>query len=434
MTRFVAIWAGQLVSMLGSAVTAFGLAVFVYQRTGDIGDLALIAAAAYLPQVVIAPYGGVLADRLDRRRLMIAADTGSALITGVMLWLVSAGDLGPWTATLLVAASASCNAVQWPAYEAALVALVPTPQLGRANGLCELGRGLSQLLAPAIAGALFGVIGLEGIIAIDLASFALGVTPLLFVRIPRRGVRATGAARSRAWLTDLGEAWRLIARSPGLVAMLALFSVTSFTFAVVELLLKPLVLAFGTPAELGLVLSSVGGGMVLGSIAMTAWGGPRRRIVGILVFQLVEGGALVLGGARPSVALLVVAALAYGVVIPLTFGCARYVWQVKVPHELQGRVAALRNAIVVLAIPIGYAVAAPLAMLGERLLAPDGALASSAGALIGVGAGRGTALVVILMGVITMASAAVVFGYPRYRHLERELDDLLVSSGRGDDD
>lgn len=431
MTRFVAIWAGQLVSMLGSNATSFALAVFVYQRTGAIGDLALIAAAAYLPQVLVAPYGGVLADRLDRRRLMIAADCGSALATAAMLWCASNGALGPGTATLLVTASASCNALQWPAFESALVALVPTAQLGRANGLCELSRGVSQLLAPAIAGGLFAVIGLEGIIALDLASFALGVMPLLFVSIPRHGIRVRGApASARSWLADLREAWSLIARSPGLLAMLGLFSVTSFTFAVVELLLKPLVLSFATPAELGLVLSSVGVGMVLGSVTMAAWGGPSRRIAGIFAFQLVEGGALVMGGARPSVALLASAALAYGFVIPLTFGCARYVWQIKVPHALQGRVAALRNAIVVLAIPIGYAVAAPMASAGEAWLAADGSI----GAWIGDGPGRGTALVVIAMGALTVLAAAAVFSYPRYRYLERELEDLLVSSGGGADD
>lgn len=429
MRKFSAIWAGQLVSMLGSAATAFALAVFVFQHTGDIAHLAMIAAAAYLPTVLVAPYGGVLADRLDRRRLMIWADVGSALTTAVMLWCVSTGRLGPIEATALVGVSASCNALQWPAFESALVALVPVSDLGRANGMCELSRGLSQLLAPLLAGALFGVIGLRGVIAIDLASFVLGVVPLLLVAVPAHQARAS--RRSGPWLAELAEAWRLIARNRGLVAMLGLFAITSFTFAVVELLLKPLVLSFGTPLDLGLVLSSVGVGMVIGSVTMAAWGGPKRRVLAILAFQLIEGSALVAGGARPSLALLLGAAFVYGLVIPLTFGCARTVWQVKVPARLQGRVTALRNAIVVLAIPIGYAVAAPLARLGEAWLAPEGALAPSLGALIGVGDGRGTALVVIAMGLVTLASAVVVFGYPRYRHLERELDDLLVSSACG---
>jgi MFS family permease len=113
--RFVAIWAGQLISLLGSALTAFALAVFLYRRTGDITDLAVIAAAAYIPQIVVAPYGGVLADRLDRRRLMLAGDAGAAAATAALLWLSSRGALDTWTAAALVAAGASCQALQWPA-------------------------------------------------------------------------------------------------------------------------------------------------------------------------------------------------------------------------------------------------------------------------------------------------------------------------------
>jgi DHA3 family macrolide efflux protein-like MFS transporter len=403
---FVAIWIGQLVTLLGSALTSFALAVFLYQQTGDVGDLALIAAAVYLPYVLVAPYGGVLADRHDRRLLMLGADAGAAAVTAVMLWCASSGTLAPWNATLLVALSASCNALQWPAYESAIVALVPKAQLGRASGLCELSRGASQLLAPLVAGALFGGLGLDGIILLDLASFVVGITPLLLVRIPgheARPARARGLVRGLR--EDLGAAWALIARRPGLLAMLALFFVTSFTFAVVELLLKPLVLASATPLELGVVLSAVGVGMVVGSVAMAAWGGPRHKTPWILGFQLVEGGSLIAAGALPSLPSLCVAAFGYGVVIPLTFGCARIIWQVKVPGELQGRVSALRNGIVVLAIPLGYAVASPLASVA------------------------GAAPVIVAMGVLTCTAALVAYGFGPYRNIERELDDLLVSSG-----
>jgi len=390
-SRFLAIWAGQLISMIGSGVTAFALAVFVYQDTGEVAHLAWIAAAAYLPHVLIGPYGGVLADRLDRRLLMIGADAGAALASAAMLACASAGLLGPWTAALLVAASAACNALQWPAHESSIVALVPVPQLGRASGLVELARGGSQLLAPLLAGALLPAIGLTGILVVDLASFAAGVIPLVLVRIPPHGAHA---ARPPSTRRDLLEAWRFVVARAGLVAMLALFAVTSFTYAVVELLMKPLVLSLGSPWDLGVVLSAVGVGMVVGSLTMAAWGGPRRRILAILLFQLVEGGALIAGGASPSVPVLTAAAFFYGLVIPLTFGCARTIWQLAAPAELQGRIAALRNAIVVPAIPLGYAVATPLA-----------------GAL-------GAAPVIVWMGILTAATALAAYGFGPYRQLE----------------
>jgi len=417
MKRFVVIWAGQLVSLLGSGATSFALAVWLLQHTGDIGDLARLAIAAYLPQVLVAPYGGVLADRHDRRRLMLAADAGAALATVAVLLLAWQGHLGPWTATLVVAIGSSCNALQWPAWESAIVALVPRAELGRASGLCELSRGTSQLAAPALAGALFATLGLRGILALDLASFVVGVVALALVRIPPHEPGRRAPDRSvRGRLADLGAAFGFVARRPGLVAMLILFAITNFTFAVVELLLKPLVLSFAAPWALGVVLSTVGVGMVAGSLAMAAWGGPRRKVLAILVFQLVEGSALVLGGARPSLPPMVVAAFFYGLVIPLTFGCARTLWQEEVPAELQGRVAALRNAVVMLAIPVGYAVAAPLAALTERGL--------------GAGVGRATGLVVVAMGALTWAAALGVQAFRPYRRLDAARYDPLEPVSR----
>ncbi len=383
MTRFVVVWAGQLVSQLGSALTTFALAVWIYQRTGDPSDLARLAVAAYLPLVLVAPLGGVLADRVDRRLVMLVADAGAAAATLAMWWCVDRGSLDPWLATALVAASSSCSALQGPAYEAAIVAIVPPAQLGRASGLVELSRGVAQLGAPITAGALFGAIGLRGILVVDLASFVVGLVTLAALR--------PSPSQPRARLRD---GWDAIASRPGLVAMLALFAATSFTFAVVELALKPLVLATSTPRTLGVILSMVGVGMVVGAITLAAWGGPRRRIRAVFLFQAVEGGSLVLAGVAPDLATLHVAAFAYGVVIPLTFGCARPIWQLAVPLELQGRVSALRNAIVMLAIPLGYAIA-PAAITAF-----------------------GHAGAILVMGIVTWVAAIAAFAYRPYRALD----------------
>ena len=388
MRTFTIVWASQLVSLLGSATTAFALAVWCYGTSGAIADLSLLAIAVYAPQIALAPYGGTLADRFDRRRVMLAADLGAAAITLVMLGCAWTGALTVVSAALLVAASSACNALQWPALESATVSLVPPAQLARANGMLELSRGAAQLLAPMLGGALVGGLGLAGILALDTASFAIAIGAMLLVRIPRH---AEASDRAR----HLAEAWQVIGEHGGLVAMLVLFAITSFTFAVVDVALKPIALALGAPWQLGAVLSIVGIGMVAGSLALTAWKQARPRVAAILAFQLVEGGSLVFAGAHPTFAMLCVAAFAYGLVIPLTFGCARMIWQLVIPTGLQGRVAALRNATVTLAIPLGYAAATPLAHL---LALPS---------------------LVIAMGVVTWLAAIATFALPRYRALEQ---------------
>src|SRR5262249_55191664 len=158
---FTVLWAGQLVSLLGSATSAFALAVWLYGSSGAIADLSLIAIAMYAPQIAIAPYAGTLADRFDRRRLILAADAGAAAATLAMLACAWAGTLSTATAVALAAAGSACNAIQWPAYESAVVSLVPAAQLGRANGMLELSRGAAQLLAPMLGGVLIGALGIS---------------------------------------------------------------------------------------------------------------------------------------------------------------------------------------------------------------------------------------------------------------------------------
>lgn len=426
MKAFLTVWAGQFLSQLGSGVAAFALAIFLYQKSGQVEDLAWIASAAYLPHILVAPFGGVLADRLDRRWLMILADGGSAVFTGGMLFLASAGRLETWSASLLVTASASCNALQWPAYEAAIVAMVPEAKLGRADGLCELTRGAAQLLAPPLAGALLGLIRLQGILLVDVLSFGAGMLALFLVNIPAHTAKQTTRKNLlRGFGTDVKAAWAFITGRPGLLAMLALFSLTNFTFAVVELLMKPLVLTLGTALQVGLVLSTVGVGMISGSLIMSAWGGPRRRIRAILAFQLIEGSSLVLCAARPWMVPLYLGAFAYGCVIPLTFSSARVLWQVLVPPDLQGRVTALRSSFVMLAIPVGYAVAVPMAGYAEAVLAGEGAASHLLSRLLGAGPGRGMALVVVCMGLVTCLGAIMAYLFRPYRLMEMRPDERI---------
>jgi len=386
MTRFVAVWLGQLVSLVGSGVTAFALGVWVYETTGDVGELALLAAAAYAPHIVIAPFGGVLADRLSPRLVMLIGDSFAALAAAALVACAHTGVLGPKLAIVLVGLGACASAIQWPAYEVAVVTLVPDTRLGRASGLVELSRGCAQLVAPVIAGALFDVLGLANLLTIDLASFAVALVPLAVVRFPVR-TRTPG----RPWLR---EAWRFVAARRGLAAMLALFATTNFTFGVAELVFRPLVLDDGGAWQLGVVFAAVGSGMVSGALAMAAIGDRiADPIAAIVAFQLVEASALAAAGLAAGLLGRCAAAFAYGVVIPLTFGCARVVWQRLIPYELQGRVAALRNAVLMLAIPIGYA-AAPAFVY---ILAPH--------------------VVLVAMAVVTAAAALAAFAYPRYREM-----------------
>ena len=180
-TTFLIIWLGQVVSLVGSGLTSFALGVWVFERTGSATQFALIGLSAVLPRVLLSPLAGAIVDRFDRRRVMILGDLGAGLSTLVVVLLLYTARLEIWHIYLLSAVSAAFGTVQWPAFAATTSLLVSKKNLGRANGMVQFGLAASEILAPAMAGVLVGLIQLEGVILIDVVTFVFAVGTLLLV-------------------------------------------------------------------------------------------------------------------------------------------------------------------------------------------------------------------------------------------------------------
>jgi hypothetical protein len=219
---------------------------------------------------------------------------------------------------------------------------------------------------------------------------------------------------------------RFVAGRPGLVGLLLFFALSNYTLGLVEVLMPPLLLAISNPATYGRVMSLGGLGMVVGALAMGAWGGPRQRVAGILLLTCIQAVALVAGGLRPDVVLIAVTCFVVMAVLPIIWGTSQSLWQVKTPPDLQGRVSAIRTAAATCTLPIAYATAGPLAdKVFEPLLQPGGMLSDSVGAIIGVGRGRGIGFMSMVLGTDPLGLALAGWMHPRLRHLETELPDEL---------
>jgi len=424
---FAAVWLGQTVSLFGSGLTAFALGVWAYQSTGSVVRFGLLTFCGTVPAIVLSPPIGALVDRFDRRWAMILANLGSGLAWIALALIFWRGDVRFWQVSLVVAANASFTAVQLPALAASTTLLVPKHQLGRANGLLELGSSLSVILAPVLAGVLVGTIGVRGIIVVDLGTFVFAALTLLVVRIPRPPRTATTAGTTTPFWSSVAFGWSFIRQRSGLVGMLALFALLNFTLGTVETLLTPLVLSFASSAVLGSVLSCGGLGMLAGGTAMVVWGAASgRRVELILSFAALQGALLLLGGLRPSTPLVAGVAFAYMASASILSACSQTIWQSKVPPELQGRVMATRRMISAASVPLAFIVTGVLAdRVFEPLLAVDGPLAHSVGRILGVGPGRGVGLMFIVLGATVLAAAAIGFRRRSLRHLERELPDAI---------
>ena len=273
---FFTVWAGQLVSVTGSTMSAFAVQFWIYSETGSVTNLAMVSLAFSLPSVLVSPFAGALVDRWDRSRVMFASDTVAAVATLALAVLYATDSLELWHVFLAVAVIGLSNAFQEPAWLASIPLLVPKAHLGRANGLVQLNQGVSLVLAPALAGAVLVTAGLQAVLFIDVATFFVAMIALLIVRFPRPEGHAT--ANTSSLRAEAAVGWRFVRERPGLFGLLWIYAGVNFSLAFANVLLIPLVVAFASEGAAGGVFSAAGIGLITGSVAVSAWGGPKRRV------------------------------------------------------------------------------------------------------------------------------------------------------------
>lgn len=426
--QFLLMWVGQVVSLIGSGLTSFALGVWVYQETGNVTLFTLIAASGSVPAILLSPFAGVLVDRFDRKWMLVLSDTGAALASLALLVLFATDRLEMWHIYLLVALNATFNTLQFPSFSAAIAQLIPKQHFGRASGLMQFGFSGAQVLAPLIAGVLIVKISIPAIIGIDLATFAVAVVLLLFVRIPRpeQDPAEAGKKRPSMWI-QAAYGWQYIRERPGLTTLLVYFAFLNLVVPMALVLTTPMVLSFTTPDDLGLVLSLGSAGMVTGSVVMTAWGGPRRRILGILGFAPAASLGLLVAGSSATVAVVAAGLFSLFLMLPVINGSSQAIWLAKVHPSVQGRVFTMRRMVAQVTAPVAYFAAGPLA---ERvfvpMLQPGGALADTwIGDWVGVGPGRGMGLMMIGLGAFLLLTTLAAAAYPRLRGIEEVIPDAV---------
>jgi MFS family permease len=428
MRTFFIIWAGQVISIIGSGLTSFALGVWIFQQSGQATPFAITVLFGTLPRLLLTPVAGSLADRWNRRWLMILADTGNALVTLAVVFLVLTDSLQIWNIYLVALVGSLFAAFQEPAYTASVTMLVPKKDLARASGLMQVAQSLEMLVAPLLAGILFGVIGLKGIVLIDFLTYFFAVGALLIVRIPQPPLttQVEQEGRGKVW-RDALFGWQYLRQRRGLFNLLLYFALVNFLLNLSAVLTGPLVLSFSTPPVLGAVQTATGLGMLLGSLVLGVWGGPKRRIIGVFGFIALGSVAVTAIGLRANPFWIGAGFFVFLFTVPIASGLSQAIFQAKVAPDVQGRVFAIRSLISRSIMPLAFLLAGPLAdRVFEPLMRPGGALAESlAGMLLGVGPGRGIGLMFVISGILLMVATTFAFLNPRIRNLESELPDAL---------
>lgn len=425
---FLTILIGQLVSIVGTGLTNFAIGVWVFQRTGSVTKFATTMLAITLPSILIAPIAGALVDRWNHRLTMILADSASALCSAVLALLLYMNILQLWMAIVVIAIAAMVSVLHGLAYAASVPLLIPQKHLSRAVGAMQIGPAIAQVLSPALAGFLLSVVALQSVIMVDAASFVIAVVTLLLVHVPDSQASHEGQTGKGSLFKEALAGWSYIRVRGGLLWLLFFFTVSNFVMAMSNVVLTPMLLSLSSVRVVGTIASAASLGMLTGSILLSVWGGPRKRIYGVLIFNLLFSLFMMMLGVRPDPWLIGIAGFGFVFCVPIVDGCSQTIWLSKTPPDLQGRVLSVKQMVGWSVAPIAFLMAGPITdRVFEPAMSAHGALAGSIGTVIGTGKGRGMALVILLLGLSSLLVTLASLASRRVRSLEENLPDALPS-------
>lgn len=427
MTAFAIISFGQLISMIGSGMVRFAITIFAWQETGEVTALAMVGFFAFAPAVLLSPLAGAIVDRANRKLVMMVSDLAAGLMTIVILILFVTDQLQIWHLFVTAAFAASFEAFQFPAYSAAITLMVPKEQYARTSGIHSLVHSASMIASPILAGLLIGVIGIAGILVIDIFTFGVAILALFAVFIPQPERSAAGKqGKGNIW-KESAYGFRYILDRPSLTGLLTIFFGINFIASFSMVLLSPMILARtgDDQVALGTVMSVFGLGGLVGGLFLSVWGGPKRRIHGILIGLALSSllGITLLGLGQTT---LIWAAGAFLMMffIPVINGSSQAIWQSKVAPDVQGRVFSVRRLMAQITAPVAFLMAGPLAdNIFEPAMMPGGSLESSFSSLVGSGSGAGMSLIFIITALLGTVVSLAGYLVPVIRNIEDILPD-----------
>ncbi len=429
MAAFTIIWIGQVISLLGTAMTGFALTIWAWQITQQATALALVGFFTFAPALLVTPFAGALVDRWNRKFVMMLSDLAAILSTVVVFMLFWTGNLQIWHLYLTGAFSGAFGAFQFPAYSAAVTTMVSKDQYGRASGMLSTAQFASNIFAPVVAAILLSIIGISGILAIDIFTFFVAIGALLIVHVPQPVMTQEGQRSKGSFWKESVYGFRYIRERPSLFALLLVFFCVNLLAPFAFSLLAPMLLARtgNDTTALGFVQSAIGIGGLVGGITLSVWGGPKRRINGILMGLILVTVGITLMGLGRSPLIWTLAAFFTIFFVPTINGSSQAIWQSKVAPDVQGRVFAARGMIAQIGAPVAMLLAGPLAdRLFEPAMMPGGSWEPVFGWLVGSGPGAGMSLMFVFAGALGMLVGLGGYAIPIVRNVEEILSDHVA--------
>ena len=403
--KFLLLWTGSLISSVGGGLTSFGLGVYVFQQTGSAAGMALVTLLAFLPTLLLSVPAGVLADRYDRRILMMIGDGFSAFGILYILICMIRGQASLTQICVGVFVSAVFSSLLEPSYRATVTDLLTREEYSKASGLVSLAGSARYLISPVLAGILLTVSDIRLLLVIDICTFFVTVTSTAVVK---KGLVSKPAEERETFVESMRQGWEAVHSRKGVFLLILLSSALTCFMGAFQILAEPLILAFQSSAALGVGETICASGMLVSSLLLGIRG-LKKGYAGVLSNSLMVAGlSMAAFGIWENMYSICVFGFLFFAMLPLANNCLDYLVRTNIPDELQGRAWGFIGFLS----QIGYVVAYGTA----------GALADLLGKRSGLGVGRGAAFVVMGAGVLLALMAFAIRFIRRIRDLEKGVE------------
>ena len=403
MKKFLLLWIGELISSIGGGLTSFGLGVYVFQKTGSAAGMALVTLLGFLPTLLFTVPAGVLADRYDRRVLMMIGDGFSGLgILYIFLCMIR-GGANLVQICIGVFISAIFSSLLDPSYRATITDLLSKEEFSKASGLVSLAGSARYLFSPIIAGLLLAYHDISLLLLIDVSTFFVTITTTFIVR---RGIKAKQPTEKQSFLESIKEGWSAIHIEKGVFILVLCSSLITLFLGTLQILVEPMILSFSDSKVLGIVETLCASGMLVSGILLGGFG-IKKEYGKVLQISFFMAGIFMIGmSIFENLISISIFGFFFFATLPLCNNCMDYLCRTNIPDALQGRAWGFIGFLSQLGYVIAYAVSG---------LAADGL-----GSLSGMGVGRGAAFMIGISGVFLSLVAVTLLRFPAIKELEKK--------------
>ncbi len=403
--KFILLWAGELISSIGGGLTSFGLGVYIFQQTGSAANMALITLLGFLPTLLLSVPAGALADRYDRRLLMMIGDGCSAL--GIVFILVCMMNGGTSLAQICIGVliSSVFSALLEPAFRATITDLLTKEEFSRASGLVSLAGSARYLFSPILAGFLLTVSDVKLLLVIDICTFFLTV---ISAAVVRKSIGKKTAEKKEGLLDSIRDGWRILRSERGVLLLVLVSSAITLFMGMFQILAEPMVLSFSDEKTLGITETICASGMLVSGLIL-GMRGIKRNFTGIMSMSLAAAGIMMIGfGLFENICTICISGFLFFAALPFANNCLDYLTRTHIPDDVQGRVWGLIGFLSQFGYVIAYAV--------------SGIAADALGQWTGMGVGRGSAMVIQAAGGMMAVIAVSMLFIRSIRGLENKTE------------